>query len=496
MDVGAVNEVIVSVVVGIIENGAADVGVVTITRGTAAEEIAVVVGEGAALLETSVMGTDEPLSEAMVVEAVLVGPAGADEREPELVGAVVVVADVSVGVPLAEPLAEAPLVGVETGVETTSVPEADAVGVETTSVPESDAVDETGTTVRVSDPVNDTLALTEIGAVPEDGTTLTGVTLMRVASVPTDDTTGTMATEELTAVPTTLDTLDTTAGIKSVVVPVAAPVSPELSGDVAAAGVGVTEGAVETSVPEMMVDSPTIMPVGAALDETASVGVAAVDDGSKVVAGRRPVDPTTAGKMEEEAAGLAAGTIVGAAEEEAGSGDDAGMIVDGNPPVEARSVLARGVTDTAGTATAEDDAGITVSGTEPVDATTAIEDVGVVSTRGTAATLSAELDAWITEAGLAPVEAAGVEAAGVEAAADEAAAGTVASDAGTGVKVAVDIMTSVDVGLLAGIASGRGCTELETWTTVDAAGSNVSDVLGTTSETVEFGNCRLMCRGK
>jgi hypothetical protein len=392
MDVGAVNEVIVSVVVGIIENGAADVEAVTITGGTTSEEMAVVVGEGAALLETSVIGEDEALTEAMVVDAVLVGPAGADDKEPESVGVVVVVAAVSVGVPVAEALTEAPLVGVETGVETTSVPEADAVGVETTSVPETDTVGETGTTVRASDPVNDTLALTEIGAVPEDGTMLTGVTLVRVASVPTDDTIGTMATEELTAVPAALDTPDTMAGMRSVVVPVAAPVSPELSGNVTAAGVGVAEGAVERSVPEMMVDSPTIMPVGAALDDTPAVGAAAVDDGSKAVEGRRPVDPTTAGKMDEEAAGLAAGTIVGAAEEEAGSGDDAGMTEEGNPPVEASAVLRRGVTDTAGTTAAEDEAWTMVSGTEPVDATAATEDVGVVSTSGTAATLGAELD--------------------------------------------------------------------------------------------------------
>jgi soluble P-type ATPase len=92
MDVGGVNEVIVSLPVGTRENGAAEVEVVTMTGGmTAAEVETAVVAITAALLETSVAAGDDTgvpvaLTTALVVDAgPVVETAEAVDKEPELI---------------------------------------------------------------------------------------------------------------------------------------------------------------------------------------------------------------------------------------------------------------------------------------------------------------------------------------------------------------------------------------------------------------------------
>jgi hypothetical protein len=425
IDVGGINEVIVSLPVGTSENGAAEVEAVTMTGGMIAAEVETpVVAMTAALVETSVAAEDNTgvavaLTDAIVVATVpLVGPTEPVDKEPEpapLIGVVVAVVSVPVVVALAEDGPE---------------------GVEPTSVPETEAeADDPGATVALSVPV-DATTLAVVGAVPDTGTTLMGVPLEEgVKSVEPDDTTGTMATplEELTAVPTALDIPETTSETEAVGVPVAAPVSPELSTGEAAADDGVAEGTAGRLEPEMMVDSPTMMPVAAELEGAALVGVAARDDGCKTVAGALPLDPATT----EEDAGLATAGIIESTEEEAlGVGDDAGTMESGSPLDDASKLLVAGTRVAIELAIeSEDDAGIMevgspldeasrllVTGTrvateaidderagsdedeisrvlavsrtpaEEDDATTATEDDGVVSTRVDAEMVAAELD--------------------------------------------------------------------------------------------------------
>jgi hypothetical protein len=504
IDVGGTNTVIVSLPVGTTEKGAA-VEEDAVVRTTAGMIVADDETGRAALLDFSVAvvaGKDVAavpvtLTDAIVVEAEpVVGPAGADKLlEPEPLGAEVATAvsvPVAVALPEAGPEADEPI----------AVPDGetdDAETEETTSVPETetDGV-ETGATLRPSDTLRVTLAPTEIEPVPDTGTMLIGVAV-RIELASVADTRGTMATpvDELAAVPTKLDTPETRAGTRSEAVPVAAPVSPELSAGVATADEGRSEGETVTSLAEMMVDSPTRMLVGAAAeDESVTAGAAedAEGDGCKVIAGDTPVDATADKTLEEETAGITAGIIDSAAEEELGSGD------------EASRVLAAG-----SRATDVDEGWTTVLGAAPVGATAETEDEGDVSTRGrSVATVdegaAAELDTGTITSGATLDDAAeDTEATGAtEAAAEDA---TEASDAGTGLTKAVETTISVEVGL-AGTASGRcDCTtELETWTTVDDAaatsasdvlGSIVSDVVAATSGVVPLVTiCRFMWRGK
>jgi hypothetical protein len=185
---------------------------------------------------------------------------------------------------------------------------------------------------------------------------LTGVPLEEgTKSVEADDTTGIMAMplEELTAVPTALEIPETVA----LAVPVAAPVSPALRSGEAATDDEMADGETVRLEPEMIVDNPTMIPVGDELADTSLVGEAAEDDGCNTVAGALPLDPATA----EEDAGLAAGTIDMPEEEAVAVGDDAGMMESGSPLEEASALLV------AGTRVATEDEASTELTTESID---------------------------------------------------------------------------------------------------------------------------------
>jgi hypothetical protein len=456
IDVGGTIVVIVSNPVGTTEKGAAEEEVVRITAGIIVADDVIATG---ALLETSVAvlaGKDEAGVPVALTDATedktepVVGPAGAEDKLPEPLPDAVVT---TVSDPDAVTLAE-------NGVEPMAVPDSeadDAETVETTPVPEADP---DGATLRISDALKVTLALSEMEPVPDTGTMLMGVPLKRDDASEAVDTRGMITIpleEELTAVPTTFETPEVGVGTASEAVPVAAPVSPELSNGVASADEAGAESALVRSLAEMMVDNPTRMLVGAALEaESVTAGATEVEegDGCNVIAGNTPVD-AAADRASEEEAEITAGIIDSAAEEELGSGDDEGW----------RTVL----------------------GAEPVGAAAAIELEGVVSTRGTIVAALEELAAGTIASGTALVDATESTEA--------AAADVETSDAGTGVTKAVETITSVEVGL-AGTASGRcDCaTELETCTTVEAAaGINVSDEVETTSGVVAFTPaCRFM----
>ena len=276
---------------GTIECGAVDVGVVTTTAGMNADELDTSTVDDNGV--TGDVGATDPLPDDTAKEETGVGvvetdvgATGADEGSVEALGfveAVPATDDEGVG-----PADERGPVG-------------DAVGVET------------GTTA-VS--VGGTLALTESGGVDETGTMVNGVAVVKIGAGAADvpETIGTIGTRVavaalLTPVPAALETPDTIAGIKGVPVaetmsvPVPAPVSPTLSG-VAVGAAGAEEriagvaGALEA---EMMVDSPTMMPVGALVETTAGASTE-LEDAARGLAGRSPVEPATRGTIAFEEA--------------------------------------------------------------------------------------------------------------------------------------------------------------------------------------------------
>lgn len=264
MDVGWVIMVIVSVPVGTIEFGIEMVGVLTMTSGTMAADVltAVVVGvdTGAArpLLET---GTKVSVPVGVVeglVTAVVVAAASPDVGVTEPVGVVVV------SVP---------------GVTLTPVPVRVGAAEEITSVGEGDT--------PVVAPV-----IPEVGKVGlATGTMLIGLPVGAADSaVDTSEMIAGTIGVPVVALPGEVAPVET-AGSS----PVPAPVNPELSKVVAAAGKETKVGAADKSVPEMMVDKPTMMAVGEV--DAAGVAAAGVEDGCRIVSGITPVEPTTSGNI-------------------------------------------------------------------------------------------------------------------------------------------------------------------------------------------------------
>lgn len=276
IDVGCVMMVIVSVPVGTIEFGIEMVGVLTMTRGMMAADVltAVVVGvdTGAAgpLLETSrEVSVPVGIVEGLVT-AVVVAAAGPDVGEAETVGVVVrsvpgvTLTPDPVTVGAAE---ETTSVGERvTPVEAPVIPEAGKVGLAT-------GIMLTGLPVGAAERAVDTSEM-----------------IAGTIGVPVDALPGKVAPVE-------------TAGSS----PVPAPVNPELSKVVGAAGRETKVGVADRSVAGMMVDNPTITPAPVGELDAAGVSAAGLDDGCKIVSGITPVDPTTSGKIAGASVLFAAG---------------------------------------------------------------------------------------------------------------------------------------------------------------------------------------------
>jgi hypothetical protein len=252
IDVGCVIIVIVSVPVGTIEFGIERVvvGVLTMS-GTIAADVLTGVVEGVGTRETRpLLETGDVVSVpvGVVVGAVVVAAAGPDVGETETVGVV----DVSVP-----------------GVVLTPDPVRVGAAEETMSVGERETPVET--------PV-----------IPETGKLALGLaTGIMLTGLPVG---AAERAVDKSVMATGKDAPVETAGST----PVPAPVKPELSAVVAAAGKETRVGAADGST-DMIVPNPTMMPVA----ELDGVGVAAagLDDGCKIVSGSSPVDPPTSGTM-------------------------------------------------------------------------------------------------------------------------------------------------------------------------------------------------------